>query len=93
MNLAQPVPRPVRRELTVGGTLRCLPRRATAQGLALPLDLSTPDALKVIEPVPSYPSTHPERWRTSSLAWRRVGWGEMVPALFFAGCLTLGLRL
>jgi radical SAM protein with 4Fe4S-binding SPASM domain len=47
------VPRLVFWELTTGCNLRCVHCRATAQELASPYDLSTPDALKVIEQVSS----------------------------------------
>ena len=48
------VPRLVFWELTTGCNLRCLHCRATAQELASPLDLSTPQALRVVEQVSSY---------------------------------------
>lgn len=51
------VPRLVFWELTTGCNLRCLHCRATAQELASPLDLSTPQALRVVEQVSSY--AHP----------------------------------
>jgi len=51
------VPRLVFWELTTGCNLRCVHCRATAQELASPYDLSTPDALKVIEQVSSV--SHP----------------------------------
>jgi radical SAM protein with 4Fe4S-binding SPASM domain len=51
------VPRLVFWELTTGCNLRCIHCRATAQELASPLDLSTPDALRVVEQVSSY--AHP----------------------------------
>ena len=57
MNPPKFVPRLVFWELTKGCNLRCIHCRATAQELASPLDLSTPDALKVIEQVSSY--AHP----------------------------------
>ncbi|MFQ5664011.1 MAG: radical SAM protein [Terriglobia bacterium] len=57
MNPPQFVPRLVFWELTTGCNLRCLHCRATAQELVSPFDLSTPDALKVIEQVSSY--AHP----------------------------------
>jgi radical SAM protein with 4Fe4S-binding SPASM domain len=52
-----PVPRLVFWELTTGCNLRCVHCRATAQQLASPFDLETPDALRVIEQVASY--AHP----------------------------------
>lgn len=57
MNPPQFQPRLVFWELTTGCNLRCVHCRATAQELASPLDLSTPDALRVIEQVSSY--AHP----------------------------------
>lgn len=57
MNPTESVLRLVFWELTTGCNLRCVHCRATAQELASPLDLSTPDALKVIEQVSSY--AHP----------------------------------
>ena len=57
MNPPEFVPRLVFWELTTGCNLRCIHCRATAQELASPFDLSTPDALKVIEQVSSY--SHP----------------------------------
>ncbi len=48
------VPRLVFWELTTGCNLRCVHCRATAQELASPLDLSTPDALRVVEQVSRY---------------------------------------
>lgn len=54
MNPPEFVPRLVFWELTKGCNLRCIHCRATAQELTSPLDLSTPDALKVIEQVSSY---------------------------------------
>lgn len=57
MNRPDFVPRLVFWELTTGCNLRCVHCRATAQELASPYDLSTPDALKVIEQVSSY--AHP----------------------------------
>jgi radical SAM protein with 4Fe4S-binding SPASM domain len=57
MNPPEFVPRLVFWELTSGCNLRCIHCRATAQELASPFDLSTPDALKVIEQVSSY--AHP----------------------------------
>ncbi len=57
MNPPESVPRLVFWELTTGCNLRCVHCRATAQELVSPLDLSTPDALKVIEQVSSY--AHP----------------------------------
>jgi len=44
-------------ELTTGCNLRCVHCRATAQELASPLDLSTPEALRVVEQVSSH--SHP----------------------------------
>ncbi len=57
MNPPEFVPRLVFWELTTGCNLRCIHCRATAQELASPFDLPTPDALKVIEQVSSY--AHP----------------------------------
>src|SRR3970040_1217927 len=51
------VPRLVFWELTTGCNLRCLHFRPTAQELASPLALSTPQALRVVEQVSSY--AHP----------------------------------
>ena len=51
------VPRLVFWELTTGCNLRCLHCRATAQELSSPLDLSTPQALRVVEQVSRY--AHP----------------------------------
>ena len=51
------VPRLVFWELTTGCNLRCIHCRATAQELVSPLDLSTPEALRVVEQVSSY--AHP----------------------------------
>jgi MoaA/NifB/PqqE/SkfB family radical SAM enzyme len=48
------VPRLIFWELTTGCNLRCIHCRATAQELASPLDLSTPEALRVVEQVSSY---------------------------------------
>ncbi|MBI4467626.1 MAG: radical SAM protein [Acidobacteria bacterium] len=53
MNPPDSVPRLVFWELTTGCNLRCVHCRATAQELASAYDLSTPDALKVIEQVSS----------------------------------------
>ncbi|MFQ5776668.1 MAG: radical SAM protein [Terriglobia bacterium] len=57
MNPPQNVPRLIFWELTTGCNLRCIHCRATAQELASPLDLSTPEALQVIEQVSNY--AHP----------------------------------
>ncbi len=51
---AEFVPRLVFWELTTGCNLRCVHCRASAQALASPFDLSTPDALKVINEISSH---------------------------------------
>ena len=48
------MPRLVFWELTTGCNLRCIHCRASAQELASPLDLSTPDALRVIDDISSH---------------------------------------
>lgn len=51
------IPRLVFWELTTGCNLRCQHCRASAQELSSPFDLSTPDALRVIDDISSY--AHP----------------------------------
>jgi radical SAM protein with 4Fe4S-binding SPASM domain len=54
MKTSEFMPRLVFWELTTGCNLRCIHCRASAQELASPLDLSTPDALRVIDDISSF---------------------------------------
>lgn len=54
MNLPKSVPRQTSAELAKEGVLRCLRGHAIARMLALPLDLSMPEALSVIEQASKY---------------------------------------